>query len=125
MLIVWIAIAGAVGALARWGLGNAFLKWAGPGFPYGTLTANLVGCFILGWFMEAAERAPWLTAELRIAVTVGFVGALTTFSTWEYETMRMARRGDTLVAAGNFLVNVIFGYVLLWAGARLAAQVLR
>ncbi|HEY7839462.1 MAG TPA: fluoride efflux transporter CrcB [Terriglobales bacterium] len=125
MLIVGIAIAGALGALARWGLGTGLLKWMGPRFPYGTLSANLIGCFILGWVMEAAERAPWLSAELRIAITVGFVGALTTFSTWEFETMGMARRGDTLTAAGNFLVNVIFGYALLWAGARLAAQVLR
>lgn len=125
LMIVWIAIAGALGALARWGLGTSLLKWWGSAFPYGTLAANLIGCFALGLVMEAAERVPWLSAELRIAITVGFIGALTTFSTWEYETFRMARRGDALIAAGNFAVNVFFGYLLIWAGGRLAAQLWR
>ena len=125
MLIIGIAIAGALGALCRWGLGTSMLKWLGPSFPYGTLTANLIGCFVLGLIMEAAERAPWLNAELRTVMAVGFIGALTTFSTWEYETLRMGRRGDLLLAAGNFAVNVFFGYLLIWAGGRLAAQLLR
>ena len=122
-LVAGIAIAGALGALSRWGLGHWAAQW--PAFPYGTLTANLAGCFLLGLIMEMAERAPWFSSELRTAISVGFVGALTTFSTWEYETLRMGRRGDVLLAAGNFAVNVFFGFVLLWAGSRLAAQVLR
>lgn len=125
MLILSVAIAGALGALSRWGLGSLLLKWAGARFPYGTLTANLLGCFILGVVTETAERAQWMTGELRIAISVGFIGALTTFSTWEFETFRLARRGDVLVAAGNFVVNVFFGYLLIWAGGRLVALTLR
>jgi CrcB protein len=75
--------------------------------------------------MEASERAAWMSGEMRVVISVGFIGALTTFSTWEYETFRMARRGDVLLAAGNFAVNVFFGFLLLWAGGRLVAAVLR
>ncbi|MGH9416795.1 MAG: fluoride efflux transporter CrcB [Terriglobales bacterium] len=125
MLIAAIAIAGALGALSRWGLGQLMLKWVGPAFPYGTLSANLIGCFMLGLVMELGERAVWMNAEVRIAISVGFIGALTTFSTWEFETFRMARRGDMLLAAGNFAVNIIFGFVLIWAGGRLVAGILR
>lgn len=119
MIVVWIALAGALGALARWGLAQGFLAWAGPFFPYGTLAANLSGCFLLGLVAGLAERAPWVSGELRLALSVGFIGALTTFSTWEFETMRMMRRGDAAGAAGNFAVNIVFGYLLIWAGTRL------
>jgi CrcB protein len=125
VLILGIAIAGALGALSRWGLGQLMLLWTGPDFPYGTLSANLIGCFILGLVMELAERAAWMSGEMRVVISVGFIGALTTFSTWEYETFRMARRGDVLLAAGNFAVNVFFGFLLLWAGGRLIAGILR
>lgn len=125
MLIAAIAVAGALGALSRWGLGQLMLKWAGPAFPYGTLSANLIGCFILGMVMEMGDRAAWMSGDVRVAISVGFIGALTTFSTWEFETMRMARRGDMLLAAGNFAVNIFFGFVLIWAGGRLIAGMLR
>lgn len=114
-----IALAGALGTLARWGLDRLFLRW--PWFPYGTLSANLLGCFLLGLAMELAERAQWLSGEVRVIIAVGFIGALTTFSTWEFQTLRMARRGDVLLAAGNFAVNVFFGFLLIWAGGRLVA----
>ncbi|MGN6594094.1 MAG: fluoride efflux transporter CrcB [Terriglobales bacterium] len=123
MLILGLAIAGALGALSRWGLGRLLLRW--PHFPYGTLAANLIGCFLLGLLMEVSERAAWMSGEMRVVISVGFIGALTTFSTWEYETFRMARRGDVLLAAGNFAVNVFFGFLLLWAGGRLIAGILR
>jgi|GEM_PF-336642 len=119
--MLWgIAMAGALGALARWGLGRFFLRW--PTFPYGTLSANLIGCLMLGMVMELAERAQWMTGELRVVISVGFIGTLTTFSTWEFETLRMARRGEVLLAAGNFAANVFFGLLLIWAGGRLVAR---
>jgi CrcB protein len=125
MLILGIALAGAAGALARWGLGQAALAFGATSFPYGTLSANLIGCFVLGLVLGASERAAWMSGELRTIVAVGFVGALTTFSTWEYETARLARRGDPLLAALNFAVNVFFGYLVIWAGGRLAATLWR
>jgi CrcB protein len=125
MLILGIALAGAAGALSRWGLGQLALRFGATSFPYGTLSANLLGCFILGVVMGASERAAWMSGELRTIIAVGFIGALTTFSTWEYETTRLARRGDPLLAAVNFAVNVFFGYLVIWAGGRLAATLWR
>src|SRR6185437_14525638 len=101
-------IAGALGALCRWGIGQ--LR---PGTPIGTLAVNLAGCFLLGLVMEYSERAQWMSHEWRAIITVGFIGTLTTFSTWSYETFHLARRGDMLLAASNFAVNVFFGFVLL------------
>lgn len=119
MLIWGIALAGGLGALARWGLGLLLVRLAGPRLPFGTLTANLIGCLLLGVALELADRAHWMSAEMRVVVVVGFIGTLTTFSTWEHETYRLARGGEMLLAAGNLAVNVVFGFFLLVAGARL------
>ncbi|MGH9476141.1 MAG: fluoride efflux transporter FluC [Terriglobales bacterium] len=121
VLALGIALAGALGALSRWGLGQFFETLAGGRYPWGTLAANLIGCFMLGLVMEAGARSHWMSGPVRLILSVGFIGALTTFSTWEFETLHMARGGDVLLAAGNFAVNVFFGFLLLWAGARLAA----
>ncbi|MGH9468455.1 MAG: fluoride efflux transporter CrcB [Terriglobales bacterium] len=115
-----IAVAGALGALSRWGLGQVCETWFGPRFPYGTLAANLIGCFLLGAVMEIGGQSRWLSGEMRLMLAVGFIGALTTFSTWEFETLHMARGGQVVLAAGNFAVNVFLGFLLLWAGARVA-----
>ncbi|HUX66571.1 MAG TPA: fluoride efflux transporter CrcB [Terriglobales bacterium] len=125
MLILGIALAGAVGALSRWGLAQLALRLGVTSIPYGTLSANLIGCLLLGVVMGLSERARWMGGELRVVITVGFIGTLTTFSTWEYETYRMARRGDVLLAAGNFAVNVVLGFSLLWLGGRLVALLWR
>lgn len=116
MQILLVAVAGALGALARWGVSAQMPRWFSPSFPYGTLTVNLTGCFILGVLTELAEQTHLVSGEVRTIIGVGFIGALTTFSTFEFETFRMARRGDLLLAGANFLVNVIFGFALIWAG---------
>ncbi|MGH9414417.1 MAG: fluoride efflux transporter FluC [Terriglobales bacterium] len=123
-LALGIAVAGALGALSRWGLGQWLEQFGGGHFPYGTLAANLVGCFLLGVVMQIGAHSRWMSGELRTVIAVGFIGALTTFSTWEFETFHMARGGQVLLAAGNFAVNVFFGFVLIWAGGRLAAGLL-
>ncbi len=124
MLALGIAIAGALGALSRWGLGQWLEVLGGGHFPYDTLAANLIGCFLLGFVMHIGGHARWISGEMRTIIAVGFIGALTTFSTWEFETLHMARGGEVLLAAGNFAVNVFFGFLLIWAGGRLATGLL-
>lgn len=119
MQILLVALAGACGALARWGVSALMPRWFSPTFPYGTLTVNLAGCFILGALTELAEQTHLISGEMRTVIGVGFIGALTTFSTFEFETFRLARRGDTLLAGTNFLANVVFGFVMIWAGMSL------
>ena len=122
MLLVAIGIAGALGALARYGISLAALRWMGPGFPYGTLTVNLVGCFLLGVVAEYAFDDHGLATTTRAVIGTGFLGAFTTFSTFGVETFRAMQAGDWGVAAANLTINVIGGLALAAAGFALAAS---
>ena len=121
MLLVAIGIAGALGALARYGVSLAALRWLGPSFPYGTLTVNLVGCFLLGIVAEYAFDDHGLATTTRAVVGTGFLGAFTTFSTFGVETFRAIEAGDWGVAAANIAINVIGGLALAAAGFAMAA----
>lgn len=125
MVIFYVGLAGALGALARWGLTSLMPKWFGTLLPYGTLAANLSGCFILGMLTELAEQTSLVPPEVRTAIGVGFIGALTTFSTFEFETFRLARRGDMLLAGANFLINIILGFLMIWMGMALVNHLWR
>ncbi|HXE30490.1 MAG TPA: fluoride efflux transporter CrcB [Terriglobales bacterium] len=120
MLILAVAFAGAIGALARWGISTWMLDWLGPRWPWGTLAVNCAGCFLLGLLMEEGSHLHWLSPNLRLTLAVGFIGTLTTFSTWELDTWKLARRGDMAWAAGNMALNVGLGFLLLWIGAAVA-----
>jgi CrcB protein len=120
MTIVGIAVAGACGALARYGLSGLVHRWLGSGFPWGTLVINLLGCFLLGLLMELSRQTTWVPAELRTVVAIGFLGAFTTFSTFGFETFRAFETGDWSGAMFNVLANVLGGLLLVAAGATLA-----
>ncbi len=122
--IVLIAGAGALGSLARYGLNGAATRILGKGFPYGTLAANLIGCFLLGLLMELALGSDWISRELRLALGVGFFGAFTTFSTFGVETMRLLEAGAWPQVAVNVVANVVLGLALAWSGFVLARALL-
>ena len=112
---VGIAIAGAAGALARYGLEGVISRRA-TGFPWGTFVVNITGAFLLGLlFTVLTERltvAPWLRSTL----TIGFLGAYTTFSTLSLETFRLIEDGSFLLAALNGLGSLVVGLVAVYAG---------
>ncbi len=113
-----IALGGALGATARYGVGLACAAAWGARFAYGTLLVNVVGCFLLGLLMHEA----WLPADRgamhwHAGVSVGLLGGLTTFSTFGYQTIRHVEAGEPLLAIGNIALNVTLG--LLAAGAGL------
>lgn len=120
--MAWLAIglAGALGALARYGLSGWVHRFAGPDFPAGTLAVNLAGCFVLGLLTELARHVGWVSPEVRVWVGIGFLGAFTTFSTFGVETFRAAEAGDWHVAAWNIILNVVGGLALVLAGVTLA-----
>lgn len=122
MLVLAVAVAGALGALARWGISATLEARLGPHWPWGTLAVNCAGCFLLGLLMEEGAHLHWLTAEVRLTLAVGFIGTLTTFSTWQLDTWKIAARGQILAAAGNLLLNIALGFALLWLGAALASR---
>jgi CrcB protein len=127
--IVLVALGGAIGSLARWGVGLAVAEWFGSktGFPWGTFIINVTGCLFLGWFSTLlTERLTpdgigWLrTDSLRLMIAVGFTGAYTTFSTFEYEANDRLSNGAELVALTYILSSVILGLLAVYLGVRLA-----
>jgi fluoride exporter len=113
---VAIAVAGAVGALARYGL-EGFVSRRAPGaFPWGTFAVNVSGAFVLGFIFtvmtEQFSVAPWI----RGAVTIGFLGAYTTFSTLSFETYRLAEDGAIGIAAANAFGSLAAGLGAVYLG---------
>ena len=111
-----VALGGAVGAMARyWVSGWAQQKW-GPGFPYGTFIINVSGSFILGLFATLAMRLAW-SEEWRLLIAIGFVGAYTTFSTFEWESLQLIAEGGRYRSAlVNLVGSVIVGFAAAYAG---------
>jgi fluoride exporter len=113
---VAIAFAGALGALARYGLEGWVSRRAPTSFPWGTFVINVSGSFLLGIaFVVMTERFrpdPWL----RSAVTIGFLGAYTTFSTFSLETYRLVEDGAYGLALANALGSLAAGLAAVYAG---------
>jgi CrcB protein len=122
-IAVVIALAGGLGALARYGLDGLVLRRLGTAFPWGTFVVNVTGSFALGFvFTLLTERiagTPWLRSSL----TIGFLGSYTTFSTLSLETYRLAEDGAWALAAANIAGSVAAGLVALYGGVVLARLV--
>lgn len=120
MRILLIAIFGAVGTLARYGLQGIVQVRAGGAFPYGTLLINLTGCFLLALIGQFTLNRMLISADWRMAITVGFFGGYTTFSSFGWETAKMLEDGEWLRAATYVAASVFVGLFLSIAGIRLA-----
>ncbi len=119
MTTVWnaviVAVGGAVGALLRWGIGEAALRWTGAA-PLGTLAANLLGCFAIGAARAAVDAHGWGSPEVRVFVFTGLLGAFTTFSTFESDTVQMWRDGARGFAATYMGISVVGGLLCFLLG---------
>jgi fluoride exporter len=126
--LAYVFIGGGCGAACRWLVSRASARFLGGSFPWGTLIVNLAGCFCIGLALGLAERGLG-SRRLKPLAVAGFLGGLTTFSTFAYETVDLARRGEMLKAAANFaleggggLALAVAGLALgLWLGARASA----
>jgi len=115
-----IAAGGALGAVMRWYIAGFIQRLSGGAFPWGTLAVNVIGSFLLGFlFVWMLERVT-VSELLRLAVTVGFLGAFTTFSTFSVETARLLQEGAFTMALGNVLAQVLICVTLAWLGMQLA-----
>lgn len=123
MRIALLIVFGAAGTLARYGLQGLVQERTGPGFPYGTLTVNLIGCLVLGAVGEYALAHLTIPPEWRIGITVGFMGAFTTFSTFSYETVRMVQDGEWRNAALYLFASIVGGLLAIFLGIHLADQI--
>jgi CrcB protein len=111
---LWICLGGAVGTGARYLLSGWLHRAAGPGFPYGTLAVNVLGSFLLGALMHVALTTEILQPTLRLALTTGVMGGFTTYSAFNYETLRYFQEDAWLLGFVN--VGVMLGACLI-AGA--------
>jgi len=118
-----IAIFGAIGTLARYGLQGVVQVRTGSAFPYGTLIVNLSGCFLLGLIGQFTMNRLVIPADWRVAIAVGFFGGYTTFSSFGWETAKMLEDGEWLRAATYVAASVIAGLFLSVAGIHLANKI--
>lgn len=125
MKVLAVAAGGALGAVLRYGISGwiAQLSRQAP-FPWGTLVVNVAGSGLLGLLMGLVVGGRLIVPPaLRLFLGVGLLGALTTFSTFSYETMEAIRLGDWRVAAGSLAANVLLGLAGCWLGLVVGARV--
>lgn len=120
MLIVLLIFFGTLGTLARYGLQGWVHNYANADFPVGTLVVNLLGCFLLGGIGQFAFQHLWIPSEWRVSLTIGFLGAFTTFSTFSWETVRMLEDGEWLKASLYVGISVLGGLFGVMLGIKLA-----
>jgi CrcB protein len=121
-----VALGSAAGGLLRWGVALGFQRWLGTHFPWATFFINITGSFFLGWLAailaQRLAQGPdaWISADhLRLLLGVGFAGAYTTFSTFEYETDHLLRQEAWLSSLGYVVGSVALGLAALRLGMRL------
>lgn len=120
MQLLLISIFGVAGTLARYGMQGWVQNPAGSSFPAGTLAVNLLGCLLMGAVNRFALEHLWFPPEWRIALTIGLLGAFTTFSTFGYETVRLLEDGEWVRALLYVGLSVFGGILAVAAGMRLA-----
>ena len=116
---LWICLGGAAGTGARYLLSGWALATLGPVFPWGTLAVNVIGSFLLGFLMQVGIATPILSPTLRLTLTTGVMGGFTTYSTFNYETMRYIQDGALRLALANVLATLAICLAAGFAGVAL------
>lgn len=111
-----IGVAGAAGAVSRYGVSILAQRSLGSHFAFGTLLVNVLGCLLLGFLLEIERNTNLVPHPMRLLFAVGFLGAFTTFSTFGYETMRYLQDGAGNLALLNISANLILGCGAIWVG---------
>jgi CrcB protein len=117
---ILIAVGGALGSLARYLVATAVMQRLGNRFPYGTFIINLTACVIIGFSLTLLNRRTGLDPAWRFLIPIGFVGAYSTFSTFEWEIFTSLQTGAFLIAALYVSLSVLLGLIAVWLGALLA-----
>ncbi|MDZ4662485.1 MAG: fluoride efflux transporter CrcB [Pseudomonadota bacterium] len=121
MVIVFISILGVLGVLCRFWLS----RFNDPGFPWGTLAANLIGCYALGTIYYFSEIQDVIGPGLKLAIAVGFLGALTTFSTFMIECVQFLLKQEYLRFLGYFLISNFLCLAATWLAIWLPTRILK
>lgn len=116
MKILLVLAGGGLGALSRYGVSLFAVSLFGTRFPWGTLIVNLTGCFLIGFVYSLGDRTNLVSNSFRIFFMTGYLGALTTFSSYALETVNTAKAAGALTGIANFCFNNIFGFALVILG---------
>jgi fluoride exporter len=117
---LWIAIGGSLGSLARYWVGTTVAGRLGTKFPYGTLVINITACVIIGLSLAFLGKRTELNPAWRYLVPIGFVGAYSTFSTFEWEIFSNLQTGAFLIAALHVVLSFSVGLLGVWCGVMIA-----
>ena len=115
-----IAIGGGLGSIARFVISREMGNWLGNYLPYGTLTVNVAGSLALGWFITIFVDRSELSSVLRLGLTVGFLGAFTTFSTFSFESLQLLLDGAVWRAIFNIVINAVACVGMCYLGMQMA-----
>jgi fluoride exporter len=115
-----IAFGGALGSMARYWVGSTVGGRMGTKFPYGTFVINITACVIIGFSLTFLAKRVEINSAWRFLVPVGFIGAYSTFSTYEWETLSTIRTGAFLMAAVYAVSSLILGLAAVWFGSVIA-----
>jgi CrcB protein len=118
-IYIFIALGGALGACLRYFLSQLMLQWVGQGFRFGTVLVNIVGSFFLGFLYSLLEHGQLEAALWRTTIGIGFLGALTTFSTFSVDTLMLFQQGLWFKAALNVTLNILCCLFAAWLGTQL------
>jgi CrcB protein len=124
---LWIALGGALGSMARYGVSRLFSFWVGETFPWGTLVVNVTGSFVIGFFavLSGPDGRAMVAPDMRQFVLVGICGGYTTFSSFSLQTLALIRDGDMVEAGSNIVLSVVLCLVFVWLGSMAGALINR
>lgn len=114
--LLFLVLGGSLGTVSRYYVSLGVQQWAGVHLPYGTLAVNLIGCLLIGILLAVTEKTDWLSPGMRLMLGTGFLGALTTFSTFEMETFQLMRDDAMGRALAYVGISLILGFAVLAAG---------
>jgi CrcB protein len=118
--ILLIGMAGLIGTLGRYWLSGVVARRYGETFPMGTLTVNIIGCFLAGLLFYLMQERFLVNQTLRTIIMIGFLGGFTTFSSYGLQTFTLLRDGEFAFAALNLVVSNLVGLLMVWAGYTVA-----
>jgi CrcB protein len=116
---LWVALGGALGSVARYACSSLAAAWFGETFPFGTLTINVVGSFVIGFFatVSGPDGRLLVPGDMRQFVMVGLCGGYTTFSSFSYQTLTLVQDGEFVRAGANIVGSVVFCLLAVWLGS--------
>ncbi len=120
--VLLVGIGGFLGSIARYLVGTLVAHRYGSAWPYGTFFINITGCFLIGFFMTLTAERLVVHESWRYLFPIGFVGAYTTFSTYEYETLKLVHSGAWGRAVSYVVASTVVGFAAMWLAVACARR---